>query len=311
MKIDPNKELNFQNSLAAAFDDRKLNCYAIVDSAQEKTLLARFKKASLSSRSKCLLPAAIDSGIEDYSPHLLALVPLAADSAIWPELLAEGAQHSARFTLIASELDFDGLWTHLSGFTEIVLPDETEMILAFWDPAILGTMLGNAKDLTLHIKGPVLTERQRARLMKRIASWWYWNRAGQPQQIVPENGPQVGMTHHVRLPLRLTQTQVDMLVEASVPDLVLAHLSDNQPTLLREIPFAEQYSRIRKHLLEARQLKLFGVRDIVNYTCAAIIYGDAIHSNQEIRALLDRVRKGEIDFNTAMDLFPSGAVEEF
>jgi hypothetical protein len=119
------------------------------------------------------------------------------------------------------------------------------------------------------------------------------------------------MTHHVLLPLQLTQTQVDMLVEASVPDLVLAHLTDNQPTLLREIPFAEQYSRIRQHLLEARQLKLFGVRDIVNYTCAAIIYGDALRSDQEIKALLERVRKGEIDFDTAMDLLPSGTEEEF
>ncbi|WP_426212568.1 DUF4123 domain-containing protein [Massilia sp. TWP1-3-3] len=294
----------FESKLAASFDNPDLTCYAIVDAAQDGTLLQKFAKESLSTRSMCLVPAAIESEMEDYSPHLVALSPLAADSDAWAALLGSGAAHPASFTLLTSTLDFDELWANLAEFTEIVLPDETTMIFAFWDPAILGTLVGQKSDKTLHVSVGVLSERQRARLLQGVTAWWYWDRDGYPQEIRPVAGPETAAAHLVSLPLLLSQVQVDMLVEAGVPDQLLALLHENQPLLLERIPMEQRYRRVEKHLLEARRTKLFGMRDILNYTCAALIYGEAVHSDPEILSLLARVKEGEIAFDDAIPLFP-------
>lgn len=311
MKMDQPQMQNFEMSLAAAFDNRHLNCYAIIDSAQDGTLLERFAKASLSTRSLCLLPAAIESGVEDYSPHLVALSPLAADADEWPAFVAEGSQQPAGFTLLASALDFDDLWSSLASFTEIALPDDTEMIFAFWDPAILGTITGQTSDRTLHVPGPVLSERQRARLMKGIYAWWYWDRSGVPQQVLPVVSPESDLAYLVALPLKLTQIQVDMLVEAGMPDQLLSSVRENQPLLLLNVPIDQQYKRMAKHLVEARRMTLFGMRDIVNYTCAALIYGEAMYVDIAIKSLLERVKTGEIDFDAATKLFPGREAPEW
>jgi hypothetical protein len=304
MKIDTLEVATFETKLASAFDNQDLTCYAIIDYAQDASLLAKFEKHGLSTHSKCLLPAALDTEMADYAPHLVALSPLAADAEPWPDILQGGAKHPASFTLLASGLSFDTLWDHLAAFTEIVLPDETHMIFAFWDPAVLGALTGQKSDLTLHVPVPVLSERQRARLLQGIFAWWYWDREGNPQQVLPRKNEEAAVAHLVILPLKLTQVQVDMLVEAGLPDLLLSMVAENQPQLLWDIPAAQHYRTMEKHLFDARRLKMFGMRDILNYTCAAMIYGDAIHSSPVISALLAQVTTGTISFDAAMEEFP-------
>jgi hypothetical protein len=304
MKIAPLEVATFESNLASAFDNQEFTCYAIVDKAQDKALLEKFEKHDIGVRSKCLLPAALDSDIEDYSPHLLELSPLAADADIWPVVLRGGAQHPASFTLLASRLSFDTLWDHLAAFTEILLPDDTDMIFAFWDPAVLGTLTGQASDLTLHVPAPVLSERQRARLLLGISAWWYWDRDGNPQQILARDNAEAAAVDLVDLPLKLTQVQVDMLVEAGVPDQLLSMVMENQPQLLWDIPASQHYKIVEKHLLDARKLKLFGMRDILNYVCAALIYGDTLQIDSTITALLEQVKADALSFDAAMEQFP-------
>lgn len=304
MRIAPLEVSTFESNLASAFDNQNLTRYAIIDKAQDKTLLEKFEKGGIGMRGKCMLPAALDSEAEDYAPYLLELSPLAADSDIWPAILRVGAEHPASFTLLASRFSFDTLWDHLAAFTEILLPDDTDMIFAFWDPAVLGTLTGQASDLTLHVPAPVLSERQRARLLQGISAWWYWDRDGNPQQILPRTNAEAAAAHLVSLPLKLTQVQVDMLVEAGVPDQLLSMVKENQPQLLLDIPSSLHYITIKKHLLEARKLKLFGMRDILNYTCAVLIYRDALYIDASIVALLEQVKTGKISFDDAMEKFP-------
>ncbi|MFP5391009.1 MAG: DUF4123 domain-containing protein [Gammaproteobacteria bacterium] len=303
MKMAPLEVATFESNLATAFDNHELFCYAIIDKAQDPTLLDKFEKYGLKTNSKCLLPAALDSEAEDYAPHLVELSPLAADSDEWPNILQIGSRKPPSFTLLAARLSFDALWSHLSEFTEIVLPDDTDMIFAFWDPAVLGTLTGQTTDLTLHVPAPVLTERQRARLLDGISVWWYWDRDGNPQQILPRNNDEARGVQLLDLPLKLTQVQVDMLVEAGVPDQLLSMLNENQPQLLMDISPSEHYRTIEAYLLEARKLKLFGMRDILNYTCAALIYGERFKSDPVISALLEQVKAGAISFDAAMERF--------
>lgn len=257
MEFNTLEEGGFASTLAKAFDNRELTCYAIIDQAQDASLLARFANEELSTRSKCLLPAALDSGLDRYAPYLVEMSPLAADSESWPDILQGGARHPATFTLLTSRLTFDPLWKGLAAFSEIVLPDDTDMIFAFWDPAVLETLAGQKSDLTLHVPVPVLTERQRARLLQGIAAWWYWDRDGHPQQILPRDSEEAALAHLVTLPLKLAQVQVDMLVEAGVPDQLLSMVMENQPQLLWDIPLKQHYRTMEKHLLGARKLKLY------------------------------------------------------
>lgn len=294
----------FEGNLVRAFDNPDLTCYAIIDKAQDKALLKTLSKHGVGLRSKCILPAALDSETEDYAPHLLELSPLAADAEIWPDILRSGSQHPASFTLLASRLSFDSLWDHLAAFTEVLLPDDTGMIFAFWDPAILGTLVGQADDRTLHVTTPVLSERQRALLLHGIYTWWYWDREGNPQEILqPELAKSV--SHPVAIPLKLTQVQIDMLVEAGVPDQLLSMVMENQPQLLMDIPVSQRYKLIRGHLLDARKLKLYSVRDMLNYICAGLIYGPAIQVDAIIAELLKQVKAGVISFDDAMERFPA------
>lgn len=303
MKIAPLEVSTFESNLASAFDNQNLTCYAIIDKAQDKMLLEKFEKGGIGMRGKCMLPAALDSEAEDYAPHLLELSPLAADSDVWADILRSGARLPASFTLVASRLTFDAMWDHLAAFTEIVLPDDTNMIFAIWDPAVLGTLTGQASDLTLHVPAPVLSERQRSRLLHGISAWWYWDRDGNPQQILPRTNAEAVVSNLVNLPLKLTQVQVDMLVEAGVPDQLLSMVMENQPQLLWDIPTSEHYKTIRKSLLDARKLKLFGMRDILNYICAALIYGDVLRTDAAITGLLEQVKAGAISFDAAMEQF--------
>lgn len=304
MKIAPLEVSTFESNLVSAFDNQNLTCYAIIDKAQDKTLLEKFEKGGIGMRGKCMLPAALDSEAEDYAPYLLELSPLAADADIWPDILRRGSEHPASFTLLASRLPFDALWDHLTAFTEILLPDDTDMIFAFWDPAVLGTLVGQASDLTLHVPAPVLSERQRARLLQGISAWWYWDRDGNPQQILPRTNAEAAAAHLVNLPLKLTQVQVDMLVEAGVPDQLLSMLKENQPQLLLDIPPSQQYKILEEHIFNARKFKIFGMRDILNYTCAALIYGDSLHTDATIVALLEQVKAEKMSFDEAMEKFP-------
>lgn len=303
MKIAPLEVATFESNLATAFDNPDLTCYAIIDKAQGRRLLEKFEKHDLGMHRKCLLPAALGSDMEDCAPHLLELSPLAADAGIWPAILCDGAKQPASFTLLSSRLPFDSLWDHLAAFTEILLPDDTDMIFAFWDPAVLGTLTGQAGDLTLHVPAPVLSERQRSRLLKGISAWWYWDRDGNPQQILPRDNAEAAAADLVSLPLKLTQVQVDMLVEAGVPDQLLSMVMENQPQLLWDIPASQHYKTIEKYLLGARKLKLFGTRDILNYICAALIYGDTLQNDSNIIALLEQVKAGAISFDVAMEQF--------
>ncbi len=280
----------------------ELHFYAIVDSAQDKQLLGAIQKMWKATQTLCLLPDAQGSEAAKVSPHLVSLPAPDNKVGIWQTLLKAGQSLPASLTLIASDLEFGALHAHLSQFTEIVLPDGTGMLFAFWDPAILGTLIGQKDDTTLHVPGPAFSARQKKKLLRGIASWWYWDRRTERHQIILAAGPDED--GEVKLPLLLGQGQVDMLVEASVPDHILAYVRENQPQLLAAIGAIEQYFVVERSLLEARKVGLQGMQDMVNYACASLIYGERMHTDTVIINLLGEVKAGRMNMNQAMEKFP-------
>lgn len=279
---------------------RSLHWLAIVDSAQD----ARLPRALSSEPAHChgLFGATLGSPRGDVSPWLVELPPPARpDDMPWRWVLRETPRCPASLSVIASHADAAGTLAHLERFMNIRLPDEDDsLLLALWDPAILGTLCGQPDDRTLHVPGPILTEAQRRSLMSPFAAWWYCDRDGHWHEVTAEDA--AGNT--VQPPLRLSQEQTDQLVEASVPDHVLYHLGTNQPLLLERVPREERYRRIRDLVSRARDHGLQSQRDLVNFCCASLIYGPRLDSDPTLQTLLQRLKRGERSLDELLPEFP-------
>ncbi|MGZ8884794.1 MAG: DUF4123 domain-containing protein [Halobacteriota archaeon] len=280
-----------------ARQNSSLRWFAIADSAQHRALPNAIAEENYQVR--CLFGASPDSPVAQHVPHLVELSSPLQGSPSWSWI----SLHSKKIpcvTVIATEKSFDTTFSQLTGCLEAVLPDGDAMFFAFWDPAILGTLVGQEDDETLHVRGPVLTPGQRSMLTSGMQAWWYWDRAGNLHALqTDDTGSAPALP-----PLTLSQTQVDDLVEASVPDHVLYYLQLNQPFLIDGIPYLQQYKVVRDTMKEARDTGLNSMRDLVNFICMKLIYGDRMHTDVFIRALLDKVQRGELTFEKALEAFP-------
>jgi hypothetical protein len=152
-----------------ARQDTSSKWYAIVDSAQHRVLPGALLQGGYMVR--CLLGASQGSPVAQHAPHLVELgSPLEASSA-W-NWISLNAKSEPCLTVIATTMSFDTLFIQLAECTEVVLPDAFAMFFAFWDPAILGTLMGQADDLTLHVKGPVMSSVQRSWLTRGMLLLW-------------------------------------------------------------------------------------------------------------------------------------------
>ena len=274
-----------------------LRWYAITDSAQHKSLPGAVTQAGVFVR--CLFGATQGSPLADHSPHLVELCSPIENSRSW-NWIGLHAKSKPCITIIAAEMAFDELFVQLAESIEVELPDGFEMFLAFWDPVILGTLMGQGDDRTLHVPGPVLTAGQRAKLTGGMQAWWYWDRHGTMHSLdldATQNRPPNG-------PLTLTQAQVDDLVEACVPDHVLYYVQLNQPQLVAEIPVQLRYGVVREALVLAREIGLLVMRDLVNFVCVKLIYGERLETDKTILTLLERVQHGRLTLAQALDEFP-------
>lgn len=276
-------------------DSKSTYLYAIVDSAQDKQLWQQLTSTNPSA-------TILASGAEDLTPHLVFL-GFAANLDTDIVSLLSRPRPSASFSLLNSSLRLDELQAHLRQFAKVKLLGNYEMILAFWDPAILGTLVGQSDDETLHVKGPVLDADQALAFLSPISAWWYKDRENVSHRI--ESPPENVATDAPNGPLTLNQGQEDALVEASVPDQVLYHLESNRPTLFDEkLPHSKRYRFIRAVLPSARKLGLEGMRDLANFVALCLVYRQRIETDQQILKLLDQVQKRQLTFDKALTQMP-------
>ena len=279
-----------------------LQLLALVDAGQDRGTWQRLKQHSTLALS---LLNTQGSAADAFSPHLLALGSATAPSTALQSALAFRHPTTA-FTLLCSPLPRQELHTHLARFADVKLEGDMEMLLAYWDPAILGTLVGKASDDSLHVPGPVLRPEQLQAFLSPLAAWWYcdresrWHRIDTPALAKEANEPQP-----LAFTFALTQAQEDMLVEASVPDQVLYHLELNQPHLFDDRQtHAKRYGFVRAVLGSAKQLGLTGMRDLVNFTSLCLIYRRRMQTDPEILRLLDQVQKRAMTLDQALEHMP-------
>jgi Domain of unknown function (DUF4123) len=287
-------------------DSTAVHWYALVDAAQDKQLPSAL---AAESQCVCLTGASWNSPLGDVSPWLVALPQPIGGGKAWHGLDRQRLYppDASCATVIASPLELKALGAHFSAWMEVTLPEGDGMVLALWDPIILGTLVGQASDQSLHVPGPVWLPHQRQAFLAPIQGWWYWDRNGGLQSIVvpsPQDAKPQTAVAEASPPISLTQQQVDDLVEASVPDMVLYHVRTNQPLLLEPLPAPEHYQHVRAQVAQARALGIEWMVDLVNFTCAALIYGERMQSDASIKALLNRLKAREIKLDEALDAFP-------
>ncbi len=280
-----------------AQEDPSLQWYAIVDNAQCQ------KPPNIldvgSRQIRCLLDAPLNSPLAQLCPHLVELcAPDYVDSG-WAWIRLHGASTPC-VSVIATRKSFDALSTQLAGCTQISLPDGDTMFFAFWDSAVLGTLIGQTDDETLHVPGPVLDQRQQTMLTDGIEKWWYWDRNGGIHSFAVRSSSDLMAANS----LELDQQQVDDLVEASVPDHLLYYLSLNQSALINDFSPSERYHIVRDALARARDIGLISMRDLVNYLCVELIYKERLSEDRYIAGLLAKVKANQLSFHDALELFP-------
>lgn len=276
--------------------------YAIADAAQHKALPVALVQSS-HLQHRCLFDTTQDSPIAAQSPHLVALpAPSTQSEAQHPawKWIERHAPNIPCISVLASPLSFEDLHKHLRLWTEVLLPDGEDMYFAFWDPMILGTLMGQKDDLSLYVPGPVLEDMQRAALTKGVHAWWYWDRDGQIRALQIDAKEELS----IALPLQLSYGQMDMLVDASVPDHVLHYVELNQAHLLSEMSARQRYTVVREYLAQAKALGLTGMGDMVNYVCAGLIYGSAMQHDPQITDLLEQVRAHRLTLDQALEAMP-------
>lgn len=288
-----------------------LRLYGLIDAAQDTRLHAGLVTDATDS---CLFAEHIGDDISRHGPHLIALNSPEPSGQLtaspqWA-LIEQIATVKPGIQLIASSWPYAQVLAALRQACQVRLPDGETMVLAIWDPAILATLVGCAGDSSLHVPGPALTQRQTRALLKPARAWWYWNRLGQLMALtLPPTLPTdpLGAEPLAGIdapPFELAQVQVDILVEASVPDHLLQHLRLNHPQLLHAIPEEQHYARVEQHLLQARQHGLRGMRDLLNFICAAIVLGPRFGNDPEVLRVLTQVKNQTLSMSEAMHAFP-------
>lgn len=285
---------------AASHPDTSLHLYALVDAGLDRDTWQRLRR--IGSDSRALLTSET-SALSDFSPHLLHM---GTATELAPKLIQILAQPhpAAAFTLLCSARTLAELHAHLVQFTDVELPGDMEMLLAFWDPAILGTLVGQQDDDSLHVPGPVLLPHQSQALLAPLVAWWYCDREARWHRVETSHDD-ASTANKTSRGFTLTQEQEDELVEASVPDQVLYHIELNRPTLFDEtLPHAKRYRFVRVMLSAARKLGLQGMRDLTNFVALGLIYRQRIETDSEILHLLDQTQRKAISFDQALELMP-------
>jgi hypothetical protein len=283
----------------ATGNDSTLRLFALLDSAQDKRITSMIE--SESAPNECMFGYELNSPIAKSTPRLVVLREPSTSRLLTWSIRSMHARPTA--TLIASSLDLPSLGLHLRRCIDVELEGLDSMFLAIWDPVILATLVGQTDDATLHVQGPALRAEQVGDLLAPLSHWWYFDRAGNLHDAV---APQWRTEQHDRPAQRmvLDADQVDLLVEASVPDHLLQHIRQNQPELLERMPSADHYQFVRQQLRRAREHGLEGTGDLVNYTCLALAFGSQFDQLPSVAALLGQVKAGALRFDDALDKVP-------
>lgn len=291
--LHPDLQLFLENSQSEEIKDYFI--YTLADAAQDSFFLKKY--AHLNCRN--LLTEAAGDKAAQISPHLIQL-NYSSNESVW-QYINRRVVGTPKMTLIISALSFDDLYTHLRQFTNVQFEGGLEMYLAFWDPAILGTLVGQTTDKTLYVKQQVLSPEQKKILLGPIYSWWYWDRLSQLHKIDGKGESELRRFYDWRNSFEFSAHQEALMVEATFPDHLIYYLKLNNPFLVEAFNEWDLYQYVIEKISQAREYTLNGTRDILNFICLTLIYKDNFEINKLLQSSLLNVKAKKITMDQAME----------
>lgn len=286
----------YLKELRQAAPDQQL--YVLLDLAQSASLKALLP----ADDAQPLFGFERDSKEAQLCPWLVRLGTVGADLRKSQKQLLDHVlrivQTQPCASILVSDCDMTVLLAHLRRVTDVKLEGQPPLYLAFWDPAIVAALMGQTDIDTASRIEAVLEPEQRQLLMGPIAHWVCWSRSG---RIVAYTPAKDAVKPTGTLPIRMSKAQVNAMLAANLPDLLIYYLRLNQPALRDKLAPLPMYWFVRQQIAFAGRYGLSGPRDLVNYLCVALIAGERFDLLPSVKPVLAKVKAGNLPFDKAMD----------
>lgn len=191
--------------------------------------------------------------------------------------------YTSSMLLLMSPLPMQTLAQRLAERLDIMLPDNMEVTLRFFDPRIFEQVM------------QVLAPQQKAAFLSVAHCWWFVDRRGQLQHV----DAVFSETDPLASPLRLTQEQEHALVDASEPDQIAQMLGERMPDAYRNLPLPERYDFFVRHMNAARRLGIQTTHELSLYCALALLHGEDFAAQEQWQAALQDVQAGKLSLALA------------
>ncbi|SOZ51290.1 conserved hypothetical protein [Cupriavidus taiwanensis] len=210
------------------------------------------------------------------SPYLLPLDGMASTGRrAMVEALGTHCQGRPMLSFVASGQSAERLvelWQPC--LQPVVVGDDTQYLLRFADTRVLAALPG------------ALSPEAWDRLTVPLLTWCYVNREG-VLETLPLTEPRSEPKTYPTEPLRLSQVELDRMVEAAMPDSILDFLHRDDPDSLPLRDKAGIHRLVVRACVLAREHRIESIPDIVALASHALITGDAGLRVPELLALLN------------------------
>ncbi|MEM5433036.1 DUF4123 domain-containing protein [Cupriavidus oxalaticus] len=261
-----------------------VHIYALADGAQHPLLIGDLVREATEHRN-------VFAGLpeEDAGDASLFLAHIANADEPWLAKLDALDQLAPCMTLLWSRVGIDALATHLRQFLVADLGDGLNVLVRYFDPRNLSTVMALWGDDTTR------------KLMAPIRQWKYRGRESEWKRL---DGPPNGNEFQTApVAIALTQQRVDAFVAHCEPDEMLAGLIEDGIVpgdglyLRRFLDFIERYKRLAVW-------QLTEPADRVGYCQYSYRYGADFDQDPEVRSALERRMRDGGTFSARMAEIP-------
>jgi hypothetical protein len=222
--------------------------------------------------------------------NALAVAPILILAAAGGDLrisrsLFDWVTHNGIYTstviLISSPLDIEDIKPRLVKRLDVVLSENVEAMLRFFDPRVLECLIC------------ALSPEQVNQFFNVADGWWYFDRGGNMVTIDSSFSPEDSFV----APLVLSQEQESSLIEGSEVDQVMHLLKSNLPRMMQALTQPEQFEFVSHQIAVAKQLELESVWKMALYAAIVLSNGEKFLEGERQQRVLERLKKDDCEWS--------------
>ncbi|MFC7420925.1 DUF4123 domain-containing protein [Iodobacter arcticus] len=248
--------------------------YAIVDSAFDLKICKQLRKWP----SIALYQNTELAELGSYSPTLYLIGE--DDSAAHIAKLLELCKGQPMLSFIRSQCDLAGLKQHLECLLKVYCEDNTEWPLRYADTRILVSLFD------------VLTAGQKKILLAPIHSWLILDRFGKIQSQFGEN-QNTALWNLESGVLKMDEKQFAEMIDAAMPDSILATVRDQYSSILLPYTSGEQFKRVEQGINDAKELQLNGAQEILQMALLQLMAAEGVNQSADYAVFKKRIQDGQ------------------